>query len=59
MSFTVLFALLALFMLVIVFFVMYKWKGLKAAFIGIGITAVVLTGVLLAAIGAIVSSMPN
>ncbi len=59
MSFTLLFALLALLILVIVFFVMYWWKGLKYAFIVTGSTAVVLAGILLAAIGFIVSSMPN
>lgn len=59
MSFTILFALLALLILVVVFFSMYWWKGLKIAFIVTGSTAVVLFGILLAAIGLIVSSMPN
>jgi hypothetical protein len=59
MPFTFLFALLALLILVILFVAMYKWKGLKSALIVAVITAIVFAGVLLAAIGVIVSSMPN
>ncbi|MGD8402663.1 MAG: hypothetical protein PVJ21_03315 [Anaerolineales bacterium] len=59
MPFTFLFVLLALLILVIIFVAMYMWKGLKSALIVTGITAIVLAGVLLAAIGVIVSSMPN
>jgi len=59
MSFTILFALLAVLILAIVFFVISWWKGLKIGVIVTGITAIVLAGLLMAAIGIIVSSMPN
>ena len=59
MTFTILFALMAILLLLIVFFVVYKWKGLKTALIVTGITFVLLAVTFMIAIGVIISSMPN
>lgn len=59
MSFTILFALLALIILFIMFVVLYRWKGLKVAVIVTTVASVIFAGTLLAAIGVIVNSMPN
>ena len=59
MSFTVLFAVFALLVLIIIFGLTYKIKGLKTAFITTG-TAFLLSAILLVvAIYVIVSAMPN
>jgi hypothetical protein len=59
MSFTILYAVLALLVLLIIFGVTYKIKGFQTAFITTGIAFVILTLVLVAAIYAIMSVMPN
>ncbi|MBN1451175.1 MAG: hypothetical protein JW963_09190 [Anaerolineales bacterium] len=51
MSFTILFALLTLILLVVVFLVTYKMKGLKFALIVTGITFIVLAVMFMVLIG--------
>ncbi len=57
MSFSILFALLTVPILVIVFFVMYKMKGLKSALIVTGLAFALLAVALVATIGLIVNTM--
>lgn len=57
MPFTILFALLALILLVVVFLVTYKMKGLKFALIVTGITFIVLAVIFMVLIGMMISAM--
>jgi hypothetical protein len=57
MTFTSLFAMFALLMLVVIFGITYKVKGLKAAFIATGMTFVISSFFYVAAIYAIVNAM--
>lgn len=57
MAFTFILALLAVFALIIVFGVVYKWKGLKTALIATGGAFVVFSVMMALAIVIIVNSM--
>jgi hypothetical protein len=59
MSFTILYAVLALFVLLIIFGVTYKIKGFQTAFIATGVAFIILALVLVGVIYAITSVMPN
>jgi hypothetical protein len=59
MSFTVLFAVFALLVLIIIFGLTYKMKGVKTALITTGIAFVILAILFVATIYIIVSVMPN
>jgi hypothetical protein len=59
MSFTVLFVLFTLFLLVVVFGLAYKLKGLKVALIATSATFMVMAALFVAMIYAITSVMPN
>lgn len=59
MSFTILYAVLALFVLLIIFGVTYKIKGFLTAFIATGVAFIILALVLVGVIYAITSAMPN
>ncbi len=59
MSFTILYAVLALFVLLIIFGVTYKIKGFLTAFIATGVAFIILALVLVGVIYAITSVMPN
>ncbi len=59
MSFTAIFAVLAVLGLVIIFGLTNKKKGLKAAVIASGIVSIVLVVLFVATIYAIASVMPN
>jgi len=59
MSFTILFAALALLLLGIIFGLTYYLKGLKSALIVTGIAFILLVVILVVLIGVIVNAMPN
>ena len=59
MSFVAILALLALFALVIIFGIMFKWKGWKTAFITTGGALIVFAGMIAIIIVMIVNSMGN
>lgn len=59
MSFTILFAALLLFALLVIFGITYKIKGLKTALITTGVMFVLSTVAYVAVIYLIVSAMPN
>ena len=59
MSFTALFAVLAVLGLIIILGLTYKMKGLKTAVIATGIASIVLVVLFVATIYAIASVMPN
>jgi len=59
MAFTLILALLALFALLVIFVVVYKWKGLKTALIATVSTLIVFAGMIALAIVVIVNSMGN
>lgn len=59
MSFTIMFALLASLILIVVFFAGYRMKGLKSALFITGTVFIVLAVMLVIAMGLIVSAMPN
>ena len=59
MSFTAIFAVLAVLGLIIIFGLTYKMKGLKTAVIAAGIASIVLVVLFVATIYAIASVMPN
>ena len=59
MSFTAIFAVLAVLGLIIIFGLTYKMKGLKTALIAAGTASIVLVVLFVATIYAIASVMPN
>ncbi|MFN8387485.1 MAG: hypothetical protein U0V48_15925 [Anaerolineales bacterium] len=59
MSFTILFAALVLFALLVIFGITYKIKGLKTALIATGVIFVLSAVAYVAVIYLIVSAMPN
>lgn len=59
MSFTVIYAVLALVALIVIFALTYKTKGLKTALIATGLAFVVFVLLLVVIINAIVLVMPN
>jgi len=59
MAFTLILTLLALFALLVIFVVVYKWKGLKTAIIATGSAFLVFAGMMALAIVVIVNSMGN
>ena len=59
MSFTAIFAVLAVLGLIIILGLTYKMKGLRIAVIATGIAAIVLVVLFVATIYAITSVMPN
>jgi len=59
MAFTLILALLALFALLIIFVVLYKWKGLKTALIATVSILIVFTGMIALAIVVVANSMGN
>ena len=59
MSFVAILALLALFALVIIFGIMFKWKGWKTAFITTGGALIVFIGMIAVAVVVIINSMGN
>ena len=59
MSFTILFAVLALLVLMLVFGFTYAVKGWKTALVSAGMAFLILTGLFIAVVYAITSSMPN
>ena len=59
MAFTILYAVLTLFVLIVVFGFTYKIKGLKTAFLATGIAFVLFAVLLVATIYAITIVMPN
>lgn len=58
-SFTALFAVAALFLLVVVFALTYMLKGLKTALIATGASLIILAVLLVGMVFLIVNSMPN
>ena len=59
MSFTILFAALVLFALLVIFGITYKIKGLKTALIATGVMFILSAVAYVAVIYLIVSAMPN
>ena len=59
MSFVAILALLALFALVIIFGIMFKWKGWKTALITTGGALIVFIGMIAVAVVVIINSMGN
>lgn len=59
MSFTILYAALALLVLIVIFGLTYKIKGLKTAFAAASIAFVISAILFVAVIYAIASTMPN
>lgn len=59
MSFTILYAALALLVLIVIFGLTYKIKGLKTAFVTTGIAFTASAILFVAVIYAIASTMPN
>lgn len=59
MSFTILFAALVLFALLVIFGITYKIKGLKIALVATGVMFIISAAAYAAVIYLIVSAMPN